>query len=100
MRSRDLDMFDVATGDCHLGEYLLSRYSEMDLQTEVHFDPEDRLEEIKAPRPEPPQPQPQVQEPDLDNLVNQFHEAAQEFEQLNQFQQAAQDYQDRNQLST
>lgn len=64
------DMFDVASGECELVEFLLTRFNPVDLKVKIRIDPSVKLDEQvapppeeptapEAPAPEPPQPEPQ-----------------------------------------
>ena len=52
------DMFDVAEGKCELVEFLLTRFSPLDLQTRIALDPKANVVEHLAPPPKPPDPPP------------------------------------------
>lgn len=89
-----IDPFDVAIGQASFVDYLLERYDEMDLNTRLEFEPEDRIEEVVAriPEPEPevilesgmPQPDPaEAGTTDIGALVAQFHAAARDYEERN-----------------
>ena len=58
MANERIDMFDVAEGKFELVEFLLTRFSELDLQTKIAIDPKAGLEEQYAPPPKPPDPPP------------------------------------------
>ena len=55
-RRPEFDMFDVASGKISLDDYLAQRYSEVDLQSKVWVEKEDKVEELLAPpaKDEPP----------------------------------------------
>lgn len=48
-RRPEFDMFDVASGKISLDDYLAQRYSEVDLQSKVWVEKEDKVEELLAP---------------------------------------------------
>lgn len=49
-RERQYDMFDVATGDCQLDDYLNQRYSESDLSSTFWIEKSDQIDELRPPK--------------------------------------------------
>ncbi len=49
-RERQYDMFDVATGDCQLEDYLNQRYSENDLSSTFWIEKTDQIDELRPPK--------------------------------------------------
>lgn len=61
------DMFDVASGECELVDFLLTRFNPLDLKTKINLAPSCILDEQLAPKPPeeeppPPPPAPQTEE--------------------------------------
>ena len=50
-RQKQYDMFDVATGNCDLDDYLNQRYSENDLSSKFWIEKDDQVDELRAPKP-------------------------------------------------
>jgi hypothetical protein len=46
------DMFDVASGECELVDFLLTRFDPIDLKTKIKFDPTANVDEQLAPNKE------------------------------------------------
>jgi len=46
-------MFDVASGECNLVDFLLTRFDPIDLKTKIRFDPNVEVNEQVAPPKEP-----------------------------------------------
>lgn len=93
-------MFDVETGACEFGDYLLNRFNALDLQTKISLDPNDKVEEqikfVPPPPPPPPPPPseeaPTVEPDDMAKLIANFQAAA----AIHDFQSAVQAFQERN----
>lgn len=49
MGSERPDMFDVASGECELVDFLLTRFDPIDLKTKIKFDPSAQVDEQLAP---------------------------------------------------
>ncbi len=47
-------MFDVASGECELVDFLLTRFDPIDLKTKIRFDPSAKVDEQFAPPKEEP----------------------------------------------
>lgn len=45
-------MFDVASGECELVDFLLTRFDPIDLKTKIKFDPTAQVDEQVTPAPE------------------------------------------------
>lgn len=50
------DMFDVASGECELVDFLLTRFDPIDLKTKIKFDPSANVDEQFVPSKEQPEP--------------------------------------------
>jgi hypothetical protein len=46
-------MFDVASGECELVDFLLTRFNPLDLKTKINLSPSCRVDEQFAPKKEP-----------------------------------------------
>ncbi|MFN8612120.1 MAG: hypothetical protein U0931_31535 [Vulcanimicrobiota bacterium] len=53
-------MFDVASGECELVDFLLTRFDPIDLKTKIKFDPSAKVDEQFAPPKDEPEAQPLV----------------------------------------
>lgn len=53
MAEKRPDMFDVASGECELVDFLLTRFDPIDLKTKIRFDPNAEVNEQVAPPKEP-----------------------------------------------
>lgn len=112
-REEKYDMFDVASGNCDLGEYLMQRYCETDLTSTYWLEPSDRLLETRKPTP---QAEPMVvertaetekqlqaaiarargEEPEEEGALDEVESAPPSLEELVQrFQSAAKEYSER-----
>lgn len=90
------DLFDVHAGLVSMEEYLLQRHSEEDLKTVVEIPAEKWVEFVKPPPPPPEPPRrfvpefelaeqpPPEPEPDVQDLIENFHKAARDWEERNQ----------------
>ncbi|MBS2037900.1 hypothetical protein JST97_23140 [bacterium] len=70
-------MFDVASGECELVDFLLTRFDPIDLKTKIKFDPSANVDEQFAPSKEPEpaplivsQPEPERQPISLELNLN------------------------------
>jgi hypothetical protein len=89
------DLFDVHSGLVSMEVYLKQRHSEDDLKTVVEIPAEKWIEFVKPPPP-PPEPPPrrpgpefviqdaEPEEPDMEDLLQNFHKAARDWEERNQ----------------
>lgn len=90
------DLFDVHSGLVSMEEYLLQRgHTEDDLQSVVEIPAEKWVEFVKPPPPPPKMPErprpefviqapPEPAEPSLEELMENFQKAAQDWEERNQ----------------
>lgn len=91
------DLFDVHSGLIEMEVYLAQRHNEEDLKTVVDIPAEKWVEFVKPPPPPPQLPErrpqaefvvqaPPVEEevPEVEDLIENFRKAAQEWEERNQ----------------